>query len=105
MPDVTIIQVSMDQLGQMIETAVKNAIVTHLPKPEKLTDDKDISLYSVKEICGILRIGRTRFENAYKDELIHAGMFKIGGNNSAYLMKKEDFEMWLKTKQTKSGIV
>jgi hypothetical protein len=103
MPDVTIIQVSMDQLGEMIETAVKNAVLTLLPKPEKLTDDKDISLYSVKEICGILRISRTRFENGYKDELIHAGMFKMGKNNSAYLMRKEDFEIWLQKKQAKAG--
>ena len=96
---------SQDEIRDMITSAVSKALASM--KKDQPVDPPTTagSLMKVKEICEHLNIGRTNFEH-YKAELISAGMFKMGRNNSSYLMKREDFEKWISTKQeVKRGIV
>lgn len=99
MPDLTIIQMSPDQIRDLVNEALAKAVAEakeFYRQTEKETIDT--SLLNANEICKFLNIGRTRFEH-YKKELIKAGMFKLGKDNSSYLMKREDFDKWLSTKQ------
>lgn len=101
MPDVTIIQMTREEISLMIAEAVEKAIgpcrIEHVGHPVDFSIPA--SMMSVKEICQILNIGRTRFEH-YKKELIRAGMFKLGKENSSYLIRREDFDKWLSSKQS-----
>ena len=100
-PEVIILQLTRDQLQNMLHENVEHAVSKVLAEYRK-TERANEPLLGVPEICRFLGISRSRFET-YKDELIGAGMFKIGHNNGSFKMKKEDFEVWLSTKQVQVG--
>lgn len=99
MSEVVIIQMSRLELAELIQEKIRDAVSALQPVPHPAEPIKGGSHITVTEMCREMRISRTRFE-AYKDDLIKAGMFKLGPRNSSYLMKRSDFEKWLLIKQT-----
>ena len=101
MPEITIIQMSAEEFRTVVNSAVQDGIQQARDMLCKTyTKEEEKTYLNVSDICKMLNIGRTRFEH-YKKELIQAGMFKLGKENSSYLMKQEDFDKWLRSKQAK----
>lgn len=98
MPEITIIQLSPDELQSRLNAAIEQAVDRVLKKRIKPAKDiQDYTLVRVPEMCEILNIGRTRFE-CYKKELIDAGMFRLSKKGN-YYMKRTDWKKWLESKQ------
>ena len=97
MAELTILQVSIEELQRLIKEATDKAIADTMAAFSSHNSNHIETMLGVMDMCKMMGISRSQFET-YKEELIEAGMFRLSDQGS-FRIYRADFDRWISGKQ------